>query len=664
MQAVLHSAFLQALGYAIANSLWQAGLLWLLYQLVSNMGRLSASRKYVAAVVAQFAAFAWFLFTLRFYYGYCSDILANAGEVIGTGTARFIAPEVTGLSSALLYGMIRAEQLLPYLSAAYLCMLLLLLVRLGRAWHYTRIIRVQGLHKADVDLRLFVQRTAGYLGIKHPVRIYLSSLVNSPLTIGFWKPLILLPVASVTHLTPTQLEAVLLHELAHIKRADFVLNILQSVIETMLFFNPFIRMLGKQLRRERENSCDDWVLQFQYRADVYAEALLRIATLQAQPAFTLQATGGKGELLPRVQRMLQKQDAPGRYRNQVVAFLLLTIMLATVAWINPGMQQARSTRSANTAAARTINIEPLAANISNPAFNPLYFIAKTLSEELDKPATTQEHAPQDGLQPPVGVAQAPLPDAPASITPLAMEQIGRMMEEIGAAFDEQAALADIRHAGWEQMAAGFEHELADSLKRVQAELNNIDWEQVGKELRNASASLQEELNRNNLLQLFPGVQQVQQMLQQPAAIARQREAERRIELLQADVERKARKTDSVMRAVQKNREQVNQALRRKMARPGIPAYVAVTDSVITHPLLLSGLQKYGVDLEPLIMPALYTGDDYTYRFADAEHGIDEALIVITHDPGNEQSHIKNITITITGNNGKTKTYHFSVALYQ
>jgi len=100
--------------------------------------------------------------------------------------------------------------------------------------------------------------------LRKKVSIYLSWKINCPLTIGFLKPVILIPVAAVNYLTPEQMEAVILHELAHIKRADYFLFLLQSVIDKIFFFNIFSKMLGDIIERERENACDDWVLQFKY----------------------------------------------------------------------------------------------------------------------------------------------------------------------------------------------------------------------------------------------------------------------------------------------------------------------------------------------------------------------------------------------------------------
>jgi len=103
------------------------------------------------------------------------------------------------------------------------------------------------------------------------------------------------------------MEAVLLHEMAHIRRADYLINLMLTAIETFLFFNPFTQLLSKTIRHERENCCDDWVLQFQYNATSYAEALLRIAYLQSSPALAMNAASGKNDLLSRVKRMLNQK---------------------------------------------------------------------------------------------------------------------------------------------------------------------------------------------------------------------------------------------------------------------------------------------------------------------------------------------------------------------
>lgn len=392
MQSLFQSAFIQALGYSIANSLWQMALLWLIYAVVSAVLKPTASHKYIVAALLQSIGFVWFVFTLQFYYSEYNRFLSVEATGLDSKAIATLVPQGQGLRSLIIEWMIRGEQLLPYLSVAYLLLMLVLCIRWIIGYRYTIMIRKEGLVKISVDWRLFIKNTALQLGITREISIYLSEKVTSPLTIGFVKPLILVPIASINHLTVAQLEAVILHEMAHIKRYDYLINILLSVTEISLFFNPFTQLLSKQIRKERENSCDDWVLQFQYSAQTYAEALLRIAQLQTVPSFAMAAKGSnKHELLTRVKRMIGSQEQGFNYRKQLLAFLLVTGTLSSVAWLNPNHQPQKDKVAISTLKDKQsqtaidiqpVTVEPMAVKVTNPLFNPAFFLSKTLKEEM------------------------------------------------------------------------------------------------------------------------------------------------------------------------------------------------------------------------------------------------------------------------------------------
>ncbi len=393
MLPVFQSVFLQSLGYAIANSLWQMAILWLFYILITSLTKPRASVKYSLAVVLQSIGFIWFVITLFFYYSAYQE-WAPVPTDTSSGTITTVVPPGTGFRSTILKLMIWAEQLLPYLSAAYLMLMIFLSVKWVIGYRYTLQIRKEGLVKMPANWRVFVQDTSRQLGITREVRIFLSEKIASPLTIGFLKPLILVPVASINHLTVAQLEAILLHELAHIKRYDYLINILLSVAEISLFFNPFTRLFSTHIRKERENSCDDWVLQFQYSASTYAEALLRMAQLQTTPAFVMAAAGShQNELLNRVKRMIGANENRFSYKKQLLSFLLVTGILSSVAWFHPA--QSKNTNDkvviklADTTVTRLrevqpVAIEPMAVKVTNPLFNPAFFLSTSLKKEMSE----------------------------------------------------------------------------------------------------------------------------------------------------------------------------------------------------------------------------------------------------------------------------------------
>lgn len=388
MQPVFHSVFLQALGFAIANSLWQTALVWLMFVCVNNLVSFSASVKYRLAVAAQFTGFAWFLLTLQFYYSQYSVALQHS-PVVSTAVQSVLSAN-TDFSSRLISVMLKAEQFLPYVSMAYLLLMVFLSIRWFLGYRQTQMIRRNGLQRIPANWRLFIKRIAAQLGIKKEIRLYLSDAVTTPLTVGFFKPIILIPIASINHLSTDQLEAVLLHEMAHIKRYDYLLNIILSVVELTLFFNPFTQLLSKSIRKERENSCDDWVLQFKYNATVYAEALLRIAYLQTAPAFAMAASGKKNDLLVRIKRMIDKKDNRFSYRKQLLAFFIVTGMLSSIAWLNPIVAPqhkqvtAAEIKKLPPQKIQPYAVEPMAVSVDNPLFNPMFFLSRPLKAEIKK----------------------------------------------------------------------------------------------------------------------------------------------------------------------------------------------------------------------------------------------------------------------------------------
>jgi Zn-dependent protease with chaperone function len=336
MISLSQSAFLQALGWAIANSLWQMALLWGLYQLCFGLFRaVKASIKTTAATVLLFTGFLWFLGSMINHYWYLTSESARRkdGTLSGYTTTLRDYPGHT-----LLFYVNKAlgwsEHYLPYLSFAYLLVLGFLLVRVVKAYQQVREIRTEGLTKMEARWRVYVQEMAYRIGIPKNIKVWLSDKIDIPATVGYLKPLILLPIATFNHLTTEQVEAILLHELAHINRNDYLLNLVITVVETILFFNPFAQLISRHLKTERENSCDDFVLQFRYNPHVYASALLSLVQQRSAPELAM-AASGRTDLLDRVKRIMNVPARPMNYGQKLMALLITACILVSLAWLSP-----------------------------------------------------------------------------------------------------------------------------------------------------------------------------------------------------------------------------------------------------------------------------------------------------------------------------------------
>lgn len=340
MTEVYQSTFLLALGWAIAASIWQSGLIWLLYQLSAPwLKKSSAALRHNIALSGMLLCLVWFTLTVADMYNSISLQQAaayftaiNSSEASGITDFHFSIPMAF---------MERIAIHLPYISGAYLIILLLLAMRLVNAWLYIQKIQKRGLIPVNAS---WMDRTRHYikwLGIHKPVDIYLSELIDVPATINYIKPVILLPVSVVSNLTAEQVESVILHELSHIKRNDYLVNILVSVVETILFFNPFVYQLGKSLRKEREHSCDDYVLHFKFDPHSYASALLYLEQnrIQPTPLTAMAVTGHQHQLLERVKRIMNVTHQPFSYRHQLVALLTTAFVLIGATWLIPAQAQ-------------------------------------------------------------------------------------------------------------------------------------------------------------------------------------------------------------------------------------------------------------------------------------------------------------------------------------
>ncbi len=201
------------------------------------------------------------------------------------------------------------------------------------AWRIAGWITAQRLRRTGVCAppalwRDRLAELAGQLGIQRAVALLESSLAETPLTIGLLRPAILMPVGILTGLPAEQVEAILLHELAHIRRFDYLVNLAQSLVEGLLFYHPAVWWVSHVVRREREFCCDDAVVAHTNDAPTFARALSTLEHHRVHRA-ALAATGGS--LILRVRRLLG-QPAPRFAAGPVLGILLLGLAGGLAAW--------------------------------------------------------------------------------------------------------------------------------------------------------------------------------------------------------------------------------------------------------------------------------------------------------------------------------------------
>jgi beta-lactamase regulating signal transducer with metallopeptidase domain len=232
---------------------------------------------------------------------------------------------------------IRSENiapLLPWMIAIWLLGVVCFSSRLIGGWLYTRRLRHYGTSPLEERRLHALHRLCSQLRVTRPVRLLESAMVKVPMVVGWLRPVVLLPASALTGLTAQQLEAIIAHELAHIRRHDYLINLLQAVVETLLFYHPAVWWVSRRIRQEREHCCDDLAVAVCGDALTYARALLELEQLRAAGPQLAMASNG-GLLMDRIRRLVGAQS---QHANRCAGWGAGVIALITVISVGAGAQ--------------------------------------------------------------------------------------------------------------------------------------------------------------------------------------------------------------------------------------------------------------------------------------------------------------------------------------
>jgi uncharacterized protein (TIGR03435 family) len=209
------------------------------------------------------------------------------------------APSAAAVSNAQ-----RVEALLPWIVSAWLFGVTVLLARAGAGWWRVRRLHQLAIRTICSNWQAAGNRIASRLGISSVIRIVELPHIDVPLVVGCLRPIVVLPIAAISQLSAAQVEAILAHELAHVRRHDYLVNLMQTIAETLLFYHPAVWWLSARIRDEREHCCDDIAVAVCGDPVGYATALATLEVWRGDEV-TLAAAATGGSLLQRVHRILR-----------------------------------------------------------------------------------------------------------------------------------------------------------------------------------------------------------------------------------------------------------------------------------------------------------------------------------------------------------------------
>ncbi len=324
----MSEALIYALGWTVVHSLWQAvGVALLLSALLHLSKNKSAHIRYWAAYGALFLVFG--LAAVTFTNLYASTWSSPSTEI--TRLTMLDAPHapVANETTLLHYWWQYFEFHLPAFVLLWLLGAVFFMLRLLGGLAYIERLKTAHALPLNGHWEDLLADLAQRMSIPHSIALFESAWVQTPMVIGHLKPLIFLPIGVVNQLSVEQVETVLAHELAHIGRHDYLLNVLQSLVEALLYFNPAVWWMSAVIRAEREHCCDDLALQVCNNPLAYAKALVVIQEMGLNaPKLAMTFGRRKKPLLLRIQRILQLSQNKTDVMEKITAtFLLLTAVI-------------------------------------------------------------------------------------------------------------------------------------------------------------------------------------------------------------------------------------------------------------------------------------------------------------------------------------------------
>jgi len=338
---LLSESLLQAAGLSLLHSIWQVAVIALIvFILLQSLKKATANSRYIVASIGLVATL--IVPVITFYKIYEPDTIKSviAEEQAGIMEIAYtLADSQLDIESWIDKAELFIMSLAPLFFWFWIVGMVFMAIRMSGGYFLAYRYRSHGVVPASAIWQQRVKQIGQSLKVKYTVQLLESQRVMVPMVVGILRPCIIIPVGTLSRLPFDQVEMILAHELAHIKRADFAINFIQSLIETILFFNPFVWWISAVIRQERENICDDMALQTTGGYLSLAKALANLsAALQPIPLSDSLITFNQLNTMKRIQRLIRKPKLKPSTSERigVIVFSFLFVLLVTASGMLTG----------------------------------------------------------------------------------------------------------------------------------------------------------------------------------------------------------------------------------------------------------------------------------------------------------------------------------------
>ncbi|TLU97878.1 M56 family metallopeptidase [Dyadobacter luticola] len=329
---LLSDSTITAFGWTLVHSLWQTTVLCLLAAAVFYLLRKSASNIRYATGIGFLSLQALTSAATFIYYQFkATPAVGNAGKSLKNVSLQAVTPILNVVKNPLPMTLKIQFWLSAHLHELVVCWLIgagFLLLRFLGGWIFTERLRLNAKIVMDREWRARFGVIIAKMNISKSIEFKESAKILTPMVIGAFSPVVLIPIGLLSGFSTAQVEAILAHELAHIRRNDYLVNMLQSFMEVVFFFHPAIWWLSDRVRAEREHCCDDIALTVCGDKMSLAHALVKVAEWQTAPRMAMAFASKKPLLLRRVQRVLGLSPKSARtFGNLPMMMLALSLVI-------------------------------------------------------------------------------------------------------------------------------------------------------------------------------------------------------------------------------------------------------------------------------------------------------------------------------------------------
>ncbi len=339
---------IEATGWMLFHSLWQGAMLTIILVVVLHiLKKYPAQVRYLLSFFTLVILMAWSGITFYRAYNYAREkqelkktlisdparvIEAMHGKIQQTAINKSTSPSQAQIRVVRFRGFMQRN--FPIVFMLWLTGVFFFLFRMVGGFLYLRNLRGRQTLPLEDHWTRKIEKIKNRLGISRSIKALRSTVVKVPMVLGYIKPILLLPASFFTGLSGPELEAVITHELAHIMRHDYILNIIQSVIETLFFFHPAVWMISKTIRDEREHCCDDLAIEITGDRVAYVKALASSQELvkHEEYQYALTFSSGKSSLLKRIIRIKNHKIMKNKVPEGFIAASLIFISIILVSF--------------------------------------------------------------------------------------------------------------------------------------------------------------------------------------------------------------------------------------------------------------------------------------------------------------------------------------------